>query len=71
MSVNLMSRVDPIDWARKPRSAMAFAAVFELANRGERDFMEILDGLRRQGHVVNNELVRRYDFASQLWVSVE
>lgn len=62
---------DLLDWARKPRSAMAFAAVLEMAIRDEDDrFVEILNDLREAGHVVADHLVRRYDHGSHSWVGV-
>lgn len=62
---------DDLDWARKPRSAMAFAAVYSLATRDEDDrFAEIVENLRTAGHVSGDRLVRRYDFASSAWVAV-
>lgn len=62
---------DLLDWARKPRSPIAFAAVLELAVRDEDDrFIEIVDDLRKAGHVVGDELVRRFDHGSREWVGV-
>lgn len=60
---------DSLEWARKPRSAMAFAAVYDLAVREEDDrFAEIVEALRNAGHVVADRLVNRWDYASNSWV---
>ena len=60
---------DMLDWARKPRSAIAFTALYQLAVRDEEsEFIEILDGLRKAGHVDGDRLVNRWDYASNGWV---
>lgn len=60
---------DDLDWARKPRSAMAFAAVYQLAVRDEESqFIDILDDLRKAGHVDGSQLVNRWDYAANGWV---
>lgn len=62
-------KADMLDWARKPRSAMAFAAVYSLALRDEEQaFVEILEGLRLEGHVSGDKLVNRWDYAANGWV---
>lgn len=61
---------DMIAWARKPRSQMALQFVIDLANKGERDFVEILQKLRDDGHVSGNVLTCRWDYASSSWVAV-
>lgn len=61
---------DMIAWARKPRSQLALQFVIDLANKGERDFVEILQKLRDDGHVSGNTLMRRWDYASSSWVAV-
>lgn len=63
---------DFLCWARKPRSALAFAAVLAMAVRDEDDrFIEILEDLRKAGHVVGDELVRLWDIGSTSWVPVK
>ncbi|MGI9143253.1 MAG: hypothetical protein ACR2IJ_08715 [Fluviibacter sp.] len=62
---------DMLDWARKPRSALAFAYVYQLAIRDEEgEFIGILDDLRNAGHVDGDRLVHRWDYASSGWVLV-
>lgn len=64
-------KADGLDWARKPRSAMAFAAIHALATRDEDDrFAEIIETLRQAGHVEGDRLVHRWDFASNSWAAV-
>jgi hypothetical protein len=48
-------------WARKPKSSLAFAAVVEMAQRGERDFQQILKSLQDAGHAVGDKLLERWD----------
>lgn len=65
----MLQPIDPIGWARKPRSAIAFHAVLELAVRDEEPaFIEILEKLRKDGHVVGDDLVRRWDHVGNAWV---
>lgn len=40
---------DPLDWARRPRSLIAFAAVQKLAADGDDRFAEIAEELKREG----------------------
>lgn len=49
-----------ISWARKPKSAMAFSSVLDLA-KVERRFAVVVDQLREAGHVVGNSLVNRWN----------
>lgn len=60
---------DLLDWARKPRSALSFAAVYQLAVRDEESaFIDIIDDLRKAGHVDGDRLVNRWDYAANGWV---
>lgn len=67
-SASKRAAVSEEDWAKKPKSAIAFAFVLDLAKRGERDFQKILDDLRQAGHVAGDKLVNRWDGLS--WVKV-
>ena len=62
------TKKDLIGWARRPKSALAFGAVLDLANKGEKDFVAIVDGLRAAGRVVGSALVQRWDGTA--WVKV-
>ena len=67
-SASNRAAVSEEDWARKPKSAIAFACVPDLAKRGERDSQKILEDLRQAGHVAGDKLVNRWDGLS--WVKV-
>lgn len=54
-------RKDMTAWARKPKSALAFGMVLDLAAKGESHFAEIVDELRAAGHVVGDALKNRWD----------
>ena len=58
---------DPIAWARKPRSQKALDFVVELANDKERDFVDILADLKKQGRTDGIKLLQRWDFATHTW----
>lgn len=62
------TKKDMIGWARRPKSALAFGAVLDLANKGEKDFVAIVEGLRAAGRVVGSALVQRWDGTA--WVKV-
>lgn len=62
------TRKDMIGWARRPKSVIAFGAVLDLANKGEKDFLEILQDLRAAGHAIGNALIQRWDGCA--WVKV-
>lgn len=51
---------DDLSWARKPKSAMAFSSVLDLA-KVERRFAVVVEQLREAGHVVGNSLVNRWN----------
>jgi len=57
---------DPIGWARRPKSQIAFNAMTALVNEGDRQFQEILNDLTKAGHVVAGRLINRWDGMS--WV---
>jgi len=54
---------DPIDWAKRPKSLMAFNALVDLAKKEHR-FAEVVRELTEAGHVVNGALVNRWDGAA-------
>lgn len=58
---------DPHDWAKRPKSVLAFNAVLDLAAKTFA-FEKILNGLREAGHVDGDTLVNKWD-GSQ-WVKV-
>ena len=58
---------DPIAWARHPRSQKALDFVVELANDKERDFVDILADLKKQGRTDGIKLLQRWDFATHTW----
>lgn len=59
--------VDPIGWARKPRSQKALDLLLKLVSEKEADFVEIYDGLVRSGKVVGGNLIYKWDHASNQW----
>ena len=58
---------DPIAWAKKPRSQKALDFVVELANDKERDFVDILAKLKKDGRTDGIKLLQRWDFATHTW----
>ena len=57
---------DPLSWARRPKSQIAFNSVIDLVNEGDSRFEEILSELTQAGHVIAGRLVNRWDGMS--WV---
>lgn len=55
-----------ISWAERPKTMHAFAAVVEMARRGEHEFQQILKSLQDAGHAVGDKLLERWDGAA--WV---
>ncbi len=59
--------IDPLRWARRPRSAIAFHHVKDLADSGDDRFKAILDKLVADGvATAEGQLVKRWDGAQ--WV---
>lgn len=50
-----MPPADPLTWARQVQSHEAFAALLELVKRGDRRFVAILAGLKKAGHVSDDD----------------
>lgn len=66
-----MATLEPNDfiaWARKPRSQKALDFVIELANEKERDFVDILAKLKKDGRTDGIVLLQKWDYANQSWV---
>lgn len=66
-----MATLEPNDfiaWARKPRSQKALDFVIELANEKERDFVDILAKLKKDGRTDGTVLLQKWDYANQSWV---
>ena len=59
---------DDIAWARKPRSQKALDFVIQLANEKERDFVDILAKLKKDGRTDGFVLLQKWDYANQSWV---
>lgn len=57
---------DPIGWAKKPRSKLAFASVVDLANKGDERFRMILAQLTSAGVTDGQSLIKAWD--GQDWV---
>lgn len=58
---------DLIAWAKKPRSQKALDFVVELANDKEKDFVDILADLKKNGRTDGIKLLQRWDFATHQW----
>ena len=52
---------DPLGWARRPKSQIAFNAVMDLVNEGDSRFEEILNDLAAAGHAIAGRLINRWD----------
>lgn len=66
-----MATLEPNDfiaWARKPRSQKALDFVIQLANEKERDFVDILAKLKKDGRTDGLVLLQKWDYANQSWV---
>lgn len=61
------SSLDPLLWAKKPKSALAFSYVLDLVEKGDERFREILTDLQRQGITDGEKLLKRWD--GQQWVT--
>ena len=59
---------DGIEWARKPRSQKALDFVIQLANDKERDFVDILAKLKKDGRTDGKVLLQKWDFATHQWI---
>lgn len=61
---------DGLEWARKPRSMMAWRFVFAALAERDTRFEEIVFEHKQQGRIVNGEPVKRWDYASQQWMGL-
>lgn len=59
---------DSIEWARKPRSQKALDFVIQLANDKERDFVDILAKLKKDGRTDGKTLFQKWDFSTHQWI---
>lgn len=59
--------VDPIGWAKKPRSQKALELLLTLVRERDSVFVEIYDGLVRSGKVVGENLIYKWNHASNQW----
>lgn len=49
-----MPPADPLTWAKQVQSYEAFRALLDLVRSGDRRFVAILAGLKKAGHVADN-----------------
>ena len=59
--------IDPIGWARKPRSQKALELLLTLVKEKDATFVEIYDGLVRSGKVVGENLIYKWDHVANQW----
>jgi hypothetical protein len=66
-----MATLEPNDfiaWARKPRSQKALDFVIKLAAEKEKDFVDILSKLKKDGRTDGVVLLQKWDYANHSWV---
>ena len=68
--MEVMKPNDGIAWARKPRSQKALDFVVQLANEKERDFVDILAKLKKDGRTDGIKLLQKWDYANQTWTKL-
>ena len=54
-------------WAKRPRSQKALDFVIELAGKKEREFMDILAKLKKDGRTDGVLLLQRWDHVTGSW----
>lgn len=59
---------DGLEWARKPRSMMAWRFVFACIADKDSRFEGIVIEHKKQGRIVDGQPVKRWDYITQQWV---
>ncbi len=70
--IPLNDDLDPLGWAKRPKSAYALHAVIETAKVGDPRFMAILEKLVADGVCTEaGKLLLRWDGMQWMWVSAD
>ena len=59
--------IDPIGWARKPRSQKALELLLTLVKEKDATFVEIYEDLVKSGKVIDENLIYKWDHVTHQW----